>query len=372
MRLSIGLLALLLASNAANEGRFLDVAGSRLYYEECGSGPPVVLLHDGLAHSVTWDFVWPLLCKGHRVLRYDRRGMGRSDPPKAPFIPAEDLHALLADRKIASATLVGSSSGAGLALDYAFRHPAEVERLVLVGPVVHGMASSDHFTARGARNSAPLSRGDVRAAARNWADDRYQLGPGSAAARRFLFRTLAANPQDLLYKGDLELRFAVPAAARMGEVRAPALILVGEHDIPDVQAYAGAIELGVWGSRREVVSGAGHLVQLEKPEWLAAAIERFIQETPAAVAPETELQACAGTYANLMYGRPGQFLVESGRLVLRVPTERDLPLFPAGGAAFYAIVRGGLRFEFVKDEAGTVTGVDVAEGAQVRRSARTP
>src|SRR5262245_5130318 len=99
---------------------FLSRDGSHIYYEESGpaNAAAVVLLHDGLLDSVTWDQVWPALGRQYHVVRYDRRGMGRSDPPRAAFIPTEDLLALLDRLGIASATPVGSSSASGLALGF--------------------------------------------------------------------------------------------------------------------------------------------------------------------------------------------------------------------------------------------------------------
>src|ERR1700761_4580248 len=56
-------------------GAFADVDGSRLYYEECGSGPKaVILLHDGVVDSAVWDDVWPAFCKQFHTIRFDRRG----------------------------------------------------------------------------------------------------------------------------------------------------------------------------------------------------------------------------------------------------------------------------------------------------------
>ena len=60
-------------------GNFLDVQGSKIYYQECGTGPDaVVLIHDGIADSLVWDGVWPAFCRQFHTIRYDRRGYGRS------------------------------------------------------------------------------------------------------------------------------------------------------------------------------------------------------------------------------------------------------------------------------------------------------
>src|SRR5215470_1550341 len=77
-------------------GDYLEVGKAKLYYEQCGtSGPSVVLLHDGLVHSITWDDVWKPLCAKYHVLRYDRRGYGRSDAATSPYVPEDDLLLLL-------------------------------------------------------------------------------------------------------------------------------------------------------------------------------------------------------------------------------------------------------------------------------------
>src|ERR1039457_205670 len=59
---------------------FVEVDGSRLYYEECGTGQKaVLLLHDGVVNSAVWDDVWPTFCKQFHAIRYDRRGYGRNE-----------------------------------------------------------------------------------------------------------------------------------------------------------------------------------------------------------------------------------------------------------------------------------------------------
>jgi len=84
-------------SDAQSPGQFVQVNGTKLYFEDCNSAAAisVVLLHDGLIHSVTWDEVWAPLCAKFHVLRYDRRGYGRSDAATAPFSPEEDLATLI-------------------------------------------------------------------------------------------------------------------------------------------------------------------------------------------------------------------------------------------------------------------------------------
>jgi pimeloyl-ACP methyl ester carboxylesterase len=63
--------------------------------EVAGTGPPVVLSHDGLLDSGSWDAQFGALAAGHRVARWDRRGYGRSPRPTAPFSSVEDLAAVV-------------------------------------------------------------------------------------------------------------------------------------------------------------------------------------------------------------------------------------------------------------------------------------
>jgi len=98
---------------------YLDVGGSKIYYETRGSGPAIILLHDGLLHAVTWDEVWQPLATKHEVIRYDRCGYGRSELPTRSYSPTEDVSKLLTHLKVQHAVIVGSSSGGALAIDFA-------------------------------------------------------------------------------------------------------------------------------------------------------------------------------------------------------------------------------------------------------------
>src|SRR5690349_2399898 len=125
------------ASAAAPQGSsgFVPVQGSRLYYEECGTGaPPVILIHDGILDSSVWDDVWPQFCASFHTVRYDRPGYGRSPESASYHFEVDDLAELLRHLKITPVTLVGSSHGAELSIDFTLAHPEWIEQLVLIGP----------------------------------------------------------------------------------------------------------------------------------------------------------------------------------------------------------------------------------------------
>src|SRR5712692_1611324 len=256
-------------------GAFVDVEAGKLYYEECGTGPDgVILIHDGIAHSAVWDDVWPTFCKRFHTIRYDRRGYGRTPASTTWYTETEDLATLLRNRKVNQAILVGSSHGGELSIDFTLQYPALVRQLVLVGAVVSGLPYSDHFLNRGINNSQPFEKNDVTAGLANWGKDKYLLAPAHDSAKKRLLELLTANPQDMTHSD--YARPTQPALHRLKEIRVPTLILVGDADIPDVHAHAGAIEAGIDGSKRVIISEAGHLMYLEKPEEFSRAVISFI------------------------------------------------------------------------------------------------
>ena len=332
------------AAVAQGPGKVVSVNGTHLFYEECGEpGVNLVLLHDGLIHSITWNEVWQPLCSKFHVVRYDRRGYGRSEAANAPFAPEEDLAALMRAVKMERAILVGNSSGAGLALDFALAHPAMTEGLVLIGPVVHGMPSSAYFLERGNRNGYSPE---------NWSRDRFLIAGPNPEARKKLRDALAANPQNFKTGGQFETRPSPPAVVRLNQIEAPALVLVGDADIADVIAYAGAIEAALPIAFLEVWPDCGHLIQLEKPQALVARIGRFsalADRREAAVPPDT-LRRYTGDYK---FGeRSIAISLARGRLWIRLPDLPDKPLFAASSNRFF-VRTTETEFEFTTDSAET-------------------
>lgn len=272
---------LLWAQSAAAKppGEFVSVRGSSLYYEECGTGArAVVLIHDGVVNSAVWDDVWPAFCGRFHTIRYDRRGYGRSPASTTAWWEGDDLAAILRRAGVTRATLVGSSHGGEIAINFTLAHPELVSRLVLVGAVVGGLPYTEHFISRNMANSEALRKGDVAGGVKAWANDRYLIAPSNDAARKKLLDLLVANPQDLTHSE--KVNPPKPALARLGDIHVPTLVLAGDADIPDVHAHAGAIEAGIPRARRMVIPNTGHIMYLEKPDEFARIVMDFIDTNP--------------------------------------------------------------------------------------------
>lgn len=267
MRLILAVLVLLFSLPLrAQDTGFVDVPGGKLHYEVRGQGPALVLLHDGLVFSATWDDQMPAFSPHFRTVRYDRRGYGLSEPPREAYSDLDDLHAVLNALKIDRAVLVGNSNGSRLAVDYTLAHPDRVSGLVLVGPVVTGLPYSEHFLQRGLENYQPLIReGSQEKLVEAWVQDRYITDPASAGAKERI-RALLRKSSGPMGKKWPRPRDPESAVGRLSQIKVPTLIVVGASDIPDVHAHSGALEAGIPRSKRVVIAGAGHLVHLEKPE----------------------------------------------------------------------------------------------------------
>lgn len=350
---------------------YIELGGSKIWYEECGSaslpGPAVVLLHDGLVHSITWDDVWGALCAKYHVVRYDRRGYGRSEPAKAPFVPEDDLREVMHRVHMDRAILMGNSSGGGLALDFTLAQPEMVDALLLIGPVVHGMASSLYFDERGSQNSEPLARGDTTAAAENWSKDRFLIAGDDPPARKKLYDALAQNPQNLKVAGNMEIRPSPSTALRLSQIRVPTLILLGEADIGDVFAYSGAIEAAVPLATFEIWKQTGHLIQIQRPAELVTRFNRFVRlvERKEVSVPKRTLGEYVGRYK--LFDRPAAVTLKEGHLVLEFPGDPDYWLFAASETKFF-LRTGEEEIEFQKEAGGKVAEIVIhnSDGSVVR------
>lgn len=111
-----------------------------LYYEDHGSGDPVVLIHGYPLSGASWEKQIPaLLAGGHRVIAYDRRGFGKSSQPTQGYnydTFAEDLHKLVTHLKLRKVTLVGFSMGGGEVARYVGKYGSkDVSKAVIIGGV---------------------------------------------------------------------------------------------------------------------------------------------------------------------------------------------------------------------------------------------
>lgn len=249
---------------------------------------PVVLLHAGVADRRMWDPQWPGLTASRDAVRLDLRGFGGSDrPPATALDPVADVLDTLDHLGVTSCHLVGSSLGAGVAVEVALTRPDLVRSLLLAPP--GGTLLTERtpaLAAFGAAENEALARGDLDAAVEANVDT-WVVGEGRdhdavdedvAASVRVMQRRAFEIDESW---GDVDLdqvRLDPPATERYAQLRQPVLLVVGGHDLDTVRLAADGLESGVAQVRRVDLPGAAHLPSMEEPEaflrllldWVAA------------------------------------------------------------------------------------------------------
>lgn len=277
----------------ASEGR-VSVNGVSLFTRVVGSGPTTIVLHGGPgAHH---DYLLPQydrLAGRRTLLYYDQRGGGRSPVdrgvPVGWHAHVSDLRALIEERGLAPATILGYSWGGLLALLCAVEHPATVGRLALVCPAPTTAGDRGRFEQRFAeRSRAPAI---VRERESLQASDLRERDPDAYRRRLFelsvagYFRDpekvhdltpfrLTGRTQQAVWEslGDYDLR------ASLDVLDVAAAVLAGRHDpIPLDTAEATAARLG---AELTVFEESGHCPHVEEPERFTAVLQGWLPAAP--------------------------------------------------------------------------------------------
>jgi pimeloyl-ACP methyl ester carboxylesterase len=256
---------------------YVLVDGGKLFYEMSGTGENIVLLHDGMVNREIWDEQFPLLAKSYRVVRYDRRGYGKSTDPEMKYSHIEDLNRVFEQLNIDRAVIFGMSSGGRLAIDFTLTYPEKVNGLVLVGAVVSGFGYTSHMDNRGGHFDPKNYTDPVKLIEYFIMDDPYEIYAGNTEAKEKVMKLIPNLGRDNRVPTQPAAKVAIKS---LSEIRVPALILVGEYDIPDVHAHAGAMNAGIANSRREIIPRSGHLIPIEQPALFNEAIMRFLNSLP--------------------------------------------------------------------------------------------
>lgn len=243
-------------------------------------GPPLVYLNSLGSDLRIWDGVVARL-PGRPHLRHDLRGHGLSDAPAGPYTiaaMADDLLGLLDAVGVARAVLVGVSVGGQVALRAALARPDRVAALVLcdtaarLGTEQGWNDRIEAVRAEGLPSLAPrlLPRWFGPAFLRERPDDARGYG-----------HMLARTPQEGYLATCAALRDE-DLRPHLDRIRAPALVLGGEHDLSTPLAVVRELAKGLPAGRWGRIDEAGHLPCVERPRDVAAQIHDFLQEVTVA------------------------------------------------------------------------------------------
>jgi 3-oxoadipate enol-lactonase len=263
-------------------GGYVEFDGGRLWYQEAGQGPAVLLLHAGGADSRMWDGHLQRFAQTYRTVRIDLPGAGASPLPDKPYVPNDLFGRLLDVLGIQRVALVGVSAGGGLAIDFAIEWPQRTWALVVVASGPRGIDDLPPDPRLQAFSQA-VAAGDHDRAAELFLQVWVPLRTSpklDGRIRRMVHDSigmLAVRPKGLIQMPEWS------AARRLGEIGVPTLAIWGDRDLPQVGLVGERLVAGVPGARRVVIQGVDHLVPMRAPQPLAREVLAFLDEAaPAA------------------------------------------------------------------------------------------
>jgi pimeloyl-ACP methyl ester carboxylesterase len=229
-------------------------------------GPVVLCLHDAGGNSGSYAELLDTLAADHSPVAFDLPGHGRSGGiDSLPSVEAMAAHTrALADALgLASPVLVGEGLGAAVALEAAATDPTWPAGLVLCG----GAAPTADVSEVEIRQLEGVTGGRER---RQFDQSGYAPTTERPVYQRAFEEWLKTDPRVLL--GDRRAQQGWNRRGRLGDVRCPALVVVGEHEEPEHRAAAEALAGELPRARTATLAGAGRRGVLEAPVALAALV----------------------------------------------------------------------------------------------------
>ncbi len=257
----------------------VNVGDATLAYEISGTGAPLVLIHGWGQDLAIWNEVVGGFAEHYRVIRYDRRGYGKSTGNSDVTADPDDLRIFLDSLGIRTAVLLGISAGSRTALNFAVAFPDRVKALIL-----YGQAQFPGFTPAPTGPTPVMIFRDIA--------QKYGL---DSAGKALMAHQLSWTPPDRPHARDVLLaqwkRYAGrdlldprPESGRSPQARieqiarltVPTLVINGDHDLPLFLQVGDTLASRIHGAHRVLVKNAGHGAHLVEPGLFTAAVLQFL------------------------------------------------------------------------------------------------
>ena len=229
---------------AAANGKFIKVNGATIYYEEQGTGDPLILMHGFGGTSAVWKPFVAEYAKHYRVISWDMRGHGRSDNPDTSVVflhavAARDLLAIIESLQLKNVKLIGHSSGGIVSLYAAIMKPDAIEAIVPMSAQINYSDTVRSFIKRNAQPEAFYEFAGL--------EKSHGKQKGKLLARQFYhFRLLQGDP------------LIMPA--QLATIKARTLIIHGDNDfVPVSQAWE--MFQNIPHAHLSIIPNAGHMPQ---------------------------------------------------------------------------------------------------------------
>lgn len=263
---------------------FVTIDGSHIYYETAGEGTPFVMIHAGVADSRQWNNEFTSFAQGYRVVRYDMRGYGKSEPVGGEFSHMSDLVSVLNALDLQEPLiLMGCSMGGGLAMDFALTYPSRMKALIMVGSAPSGLELDVPRSAKFEEAEKAYQAGDLDLVAeletQIWFDGTDRSPQELNQAMRKLAYEMNRKALDHEAK---ELGKRLPntdtlAFDHLTDLNIPVLVIVGAHDTPYILAAADYMIEKLPSAQKMKIEDAAHLPNMDQPHEFQTIVEAFLE-----------------------------------------------------------------------------------------------
>lgn len=264
---------------------FADLDDVKLYYTAEGAGRPVVLVHGIGADAHSWEDMVPHLAQHFTVFAVDLRGFGRTVRPGAPRLSydvwVDDLGRFVQALRLEPVAFVGWSLGGAVGLNFALRYPRAVAQLVLIGTPSPLRPPSDRSgfdeRLRLAQAGAPIEEiVEKTFAFTHNAFSPHTRTTNPAAVEKMRATLLRSDPG--AYAEMVEANRGKPdISARLGEITAPTLVIVGDADVRTPVEMSEDLNKAITDSYLKILPRCGHYYPYEQPDPTSRAVVRFLQ-----------------------------------------------------------------------------------------------
>jgi 3-oxoadipate enol-lactonase len=263
---------------------FTTNQGTRIYWNEEGTGEPLLLIM-GLGYpSAAWYRTRPMLSRKYRTIAFDNRGVGQTDMPPGPYpipVMASDAAAVLDAAEVQSAHVFGISMGGMIAQEFALQYPQRVRSLILGCTAAGGPTAvraepevTDMVMARGSMTPEQAAQAAIP----------FIYDPRTP--RTLIDEDLAIRrpwfPRPEAYNAQLQGILAWESYSRLEEVNVPTLVIHGESDRLVPAGNGKLIAEKIPGAQLVMLAHASHIFTTDQPEAAQKAILDFLQEYSAA------------------------------------------------------------------------------------------
>ena len=283
--------------------RLIDTSGGTLQVLEQGDpqGAPIVLLHCATCSMDWWDHLAPLLETDHRVIRIDLLGMGGSDKPGSGYSIDDQATAVaeaLAQLHVVGATVVGHSLGGSVAVALAQQSPQIATRLVIIDQSPQDgfehESLGEHLSGWPVIGQAIARLVQIAPASKVRDEYDQAFAPGFNISSGFDnpdqpvddLRAMTYTAVRDTVDGEQNFVDESPLDQRLAALHVPVLVIFGAEDqIYDPQAAIARYRSNVPGVQTQLIPGAGHSPNVEKPGLVAPLILAFAKPPPAPQQP---------------------------------------------------------------------------------------